>query len=141
MRQEQPYATHKAQWDFEEWFLVGLQSLLRCRWAEDCSFQLSYLLRVAHSTASALQYLHSLSICHGDVYAHNILPDADGNAVLCDYGEPVPKNASDVSKVMQSWAAAEFWSSYQDCDSAAGVSECSSHSRKWQQVKMQQLLC
>ncbi|KAK9862504.1 hypothetical protein WJX84_009525 [Apatococcus fuscideae] len=81
----------------------NLQSLLRCRWASDCSFQLNYLLRVAHSTASALEYLHSLGICHGDVYAHNILPDAEGNAVLCDYGAsffydkgPVPWEAQEV---------------------------------------------
>lgn len=24
----------------------------------------------------------------GDVYAHNVLADAEGNPVLCDYGEP-----------------------------------------------------
>ena len=65
----------------------AVQSLLRCRWAEGSSFKIAFLLRVAVSIASALNYLHSLRICHGDVYAHNILPDASGNAVLCDYGE------------------------------------------------------
>ena len=37
--------------------------------------------------ASALAELHRLAICHGDVYAHNVLANASGNAVLCDYGE------------------------------------------------------
>jgi Ser/Thr protein kinase RdoA (MazF antagonist) len=35
---------------------------------------------------AALAELHRLRICHGDVYAHNVLVDDDGNAVLLDYG-------------------------------------------------------
>ena len=36
--------------------------------------------------ARALAYLHARHICHGDVYAHNVLSDASGRSVLCDYG-------------------------------------------------------
>ena len=43
--------------------------------------------------ARALRYLHARHICHGDVYAHNVLartgPGQDGSAVLCDYGGPL----------------------------------------------------
>jgi hypothetical protein len=28
-------------------------------------------------------------ICHGDVYAHNVMADEQGQTVLCDYGAPV----------------------------------------------------
>jgi len=62
-------------------------SLLRCRWAADLVLTPTYALRVIKSVAAALAELHRLRICHGDVYGHNVLADADGNAVLCDYGE------------------------------------------------------
>jgi serine/threonine protein kinase len=44
-------------------------------------------LRVLLDTADALRYLHEeLHVCHGDVYAHNVLVNEVGHAVLCDYG-------------------------------------------------------
>jgi serine/threonine protein kinase len=64
----------------------NLQSLLRCRWPETAAFSASFVLRVASSVANALWYMHQHAIAHGDVYAHNVLADAQGNAVLCDYG-------------------------------------------------------
>lgn len=34
-----------------------------------------------------MSYLHEKGICHGDLYAHNVLVDGEtGAAVLCDYG-------------------------------------------------------
>jgi len=64
----------------------NLQSLLRCRWPPGACFAPGWVARVAHCVASALAYLHSRCICHGDVYAHNILADAHGRATLLDYG-------------------------------------------------------
>lgn len=64
----------------------NLQSLLRCRWAAGLELEPQYVLRAASDVASALAYLHAHSICHGDVYAHNVLADETGRAVLCDYG-------------------------------------------------------
>ncbi|KAF5829159.1 hypothetical protein DUNSADRAFT_16484 [Dunaliella salina] len=61
--------------------------LLRCRWAEGERFEASLLLQIAKDLAAALGYLHSLHICHGDVYAHNVLLDRQqGKATLCDFG-------------------------------------------------------
>jgi predicted unusual protein kinase regulating ubiquinone biosynthesis (AarF/ABC1/UbiB family) len=58
-----------------------------CRWAEEDVFETTQLLKVCHGVASALTYLHSQGICHGDVYAHNILVDRQsGHAVICDFG-------------------------------------------------------
>eukprot|EP00850_Spirogloea_muscicola_P010450 SM000061S19277 [mRNA] locus=s61:527711:530820:+ [translate_table: standard] len=64
----------------------NFQSLLRCRWEEGIVFTTDYVLRTANGVASALAYMHQKHICHGDVYAHNVIVADDGSAVLCDYG-------------------------------------------------------
>ena len=66
------------------------QSLLRCRWKPDLLFSISFVLRCITGVASALEHMHSKGIAHGDVYAHNVLADDDGNSVLCDYGASFP---------------------------------------------------
>lgn len=33
-----------------------------------------------------MAYLHEKGICHGDLYAHNVLVDETGATVLCDFG-------------------------------------------------------
>ena len=43
-------------------------------------------LRMARGMAAATQHLHSRGIVHGDLYAHNILHDGDGFALLGDFG-------------------------------------------------------
>eukprot|EP00887_Chlorella_sp_A99_P002665 scaffold6.g2665.t1 len=69
----------------------NLESLLRCRWAPATSFKLEFILRVGHGLAGALEHMHYRGICHGDVYAHNLLVDADASSViLCDYGAAFP---------------------------------------------------
>jgi Leucine-rich repeat (LRR) protein/predicted Ser/Thr protein kinase len=62
------------------------ESLLRCRWEQGVSFSLEFVLNVASGLASALEAMHSKGVIHGDVYAHNVLADAEGKVVLCDYG-------------------------------------------------------
>lgn len=63
-------------------------SVLRCRWEQDTSFSESFVLKVGMQVASALHHLHRQHyICHGDIYAHNIVIDQDsGNACLLDFG-------------------------------------------------------
>ena len=65
----------------------NFESLLRCRWTSEQTFSAAFVLHVAKSVANALAYLHGHNICHGDVYAHNVLADKEGHSVLCDYGE------------------------------------------------------
>ena len=65
----------------------NFSSLLRCRWPPTLTFSVRYVLQVGSCVARALKYLHRIRICHGDVYAHNVVADENGNAVLCDYGE------------------------------------------------------
>ena len=57
------------------------------------SFSPATVCAVLHTVASALAYLHSRCIGHGDVYAHNVL--VDGNATpprvkLVDFGAAFP---------------------------------------------------
>ena len=66
----------------------NFDSLLRCRWTAGQTFTAKFVLNVATCIAAALAYLHAHNICHGDVYAHNVLADDDGSSVLCDYGMP-----------------------------------------------------
>lgn len=61
--------------------------LLLRRWAPDTSFTPAALLSIASGVASALAYLHGCGVCHGDVYAHNVLVDGDAHATLVDFGE------------------------------------------------------
>ena len=62
-------------------------SLLRCRWPPGATFSESYVHQVACGCSAAMQSLTQLGVAHGDLYAHNLLADAEGEAVLCDYGE------------------------------------------------------
>ena len=53
--------------------------------AETC-FDLDAAIRIALGIASAAEHLHAQGITHGDLYGHNILHGADGQAVLGDFG-------------------------------------------------------
>lgn len=60
---------------------------IRHRWPEGVNFTLGEARSICGGIASALAYLHAKRICHGDVYAHNILYDPETrHAVLCDFG-------------------------------------------------------
>ncbi|KAG1853467.1 kinase-like domain-containing protein [Suillus subalutaceus] len=47
---------------------------------------LTRMLQILKDVASALQYLHSKNIVHGDLTGNNILIDENGNAFVADHG-------------------------------------------------------
>jgi len=61
-------------------------SCTRDIYADDARFTPDTVLRIAHSIASVAQQLHSKGIMHGDLYAHNILHNGEGDCLLGDFG-------------------------------------------------------
>lgn len=47
---------------------------------------LADIARIALSIADTLVHLHQQGLCHGDLYAHNILVDLDATVLLGDFG-------------------------------------------------------
>ncbi|KAI9738451.1 MAG: hypothetical protein M1818_005348 [Claussenomyces sp. TS43310] len=63
-----------------------LQTCTRDSFHPDTTFRAEKCMMILHSIASAAAHLHAKGIAHGDLYAHNILIDDSGNALLGDFG-------------------------------------------------------
>lgn len=74
----------------------SLESCTRDIFPAGQRFSLAVLLRMAHGIASAVAHLHARGILHGDLYAHNILWNEQGDALLGDFGAAtfMPDDAS-----------------------------------------------
>ncbi|WP_046245688.1 leucine-rich repeat-containing protein kinase family protein [Hymenobacter terrenus] len=69
--------------------LAGPPSLATCTrdvYAPGTAFHPDTALRIATGIAAATAHLHAQGILHGDLYAHNILTTAPGEALLGDFG-------------------------------------------------------
>ncbi|WP_407297331.1 leucine-rich repeat-containing protein kinase family protein [Stutzerimonas zhaodongensis] len=69
--------------------LAGPPSLASCTrdcYAPERRFSAGEVLRIAKATASAINHLHQRGILHGDLYAHNLLVDPNGQTLLSDFG-------------------------------------------------------
>jgi hypothetical protein len=64
----------------------SLDSCTRDIYANDTNFTLDTALSIASGIASAALQLHSKSIMHGDLYAHNIMHNNEGVCLLGDFG-------------------------------------------------------
>lgn len=64
----------------------SLASCTRDVYAHDSRFSAAQALAIAAAMASAVAHLHRQGLVHGDLYAHNILVDADGGSLLGDFG-------------------------------------------------------
>lgn len=64
----------------------SLDSCTRDVYAPDLRFIPASAPHLAAGIASALQHLHARGLTHGDLYAHNILHDGQGQALLGDFG-------------------------------------------------------
>ncbi len=59
------------------------------------NFTINQILNIARGTAAVCKQLHSLGINHGDLYAHNIMFDEEGNNLLGDFGAATFYNVND----------------------------------------------
>jgi hypothetical protein len=69
--------------------LAGPPSLASCTrdvYAPDLRVAPAHARAIAQGTGDALAHLHAQGLMHGDFYAHNILVDDDGHALLGDFG-------------------------------------------------------
>jgi hypothetical protein len=64
----------------------SLDSCTRDIYAPERRFDLATALRIAAGIASAARHLHRQGVLHGDLYAHNTLTTAHGQATLGDFG-------------------------------------------------------
>ncbi len=64
----------------------SLDSCTRDTYSEGTQFAIDTSLRIARSIAAATAHLHSRGIVHGDLYAHNILTNEQGDSFLSDFG-------------------------------------------------------
>jgi hypothetical protein len=64
----------------------SLESCTRDVYPADKRWGWPATLRMAQGIAAAVHHLHTRGILHGDLYAHNILHTAAGDALLSDFG-------------------------------------------------------
>ncbi|GAB5606137.1 leucine-rich repeat-containing protein kinase family protein [Sideroxyarcus sp. TK5] len=64
----------------------SLASCTRDIYAEDLRFSLPLALDIACGIAAVAEHLHARGILNGDLYAHNILWNDDGDCLLGDFG-------------------------------------------------------
>ncbi|KAI0846977.1 outer arm dynein light chain 1 [Daldinia vernicosa] len=64
----------------------SLQSCTRDCFSQEISLTTRQGLRILQGVAAAAEHLHSRGVAHGDIYAHNVLYDERGHALLGDFG-------------------------------------------------------
>jgi hypothetical protein len=64
----------------------SLDSCTRDIYGQDTTFDMASALHMARGIASAARHLHARGLMHGDLYAHNILHNGQGHALLGDFG-------------------------------------------------------
>ncbi|KAJ3172165.1 hypothetical protein HDU88_006980 [Geranomyces variabilis] len=79
--------------------LAGPPSMTTCTrdvYPEGTAFSPEATLECVQGIAAAASHLHARGVCHGDLYAHNILIDsATGHALLGDFGAASPFDPKD----------------------------------------------
>jgi len=63
-----------------------LESCTRDHFDSQLSLSLTHLVQILLKITDTLQHLHEKQLCHGDLYAHNILIDHDASVLLSDFG-------------------------------------------------------
>lgn len=88
----------------------SLDSCTRDVYAEGAGWPVATALRLARGIGSAAAQLHAHGILHGDLYAHNILWDGEGQGLLGDFGAAsfLPPDDTDQAQALQRIEARAF---------------------------------
>lgn len=70
----------------------SMKTCTRDTFDADFSLSSAQALGICSDMASTLEHLHARGIAHGDVYAHNILIDEEGQLLFGDFGAASPLN-------------------------------------------------
>ena len=81
----------------------SLESCTRDIYPPETRFNLLTILNILKEIAAVADHLHTLGILHGDLYAHNILWNKNGDCLVGDFGAAsfVPKNNVRLAKNLQ----------------------------------------
>jgi hypothetical protein len=75
-----------------------LESCTRDTFSPETAFSLPVVIRIAQGIASAIAHLHRTGITHGDLYAHNILVNDQGESILGDFGAASFYDGADIAQ-------------------------------------------
>lgn len=64
----------------------SLQSCTRDTFPNDFSLTIDQIDKMVNQMKEVFEHLHSNQVCHGDLYAHNTLFDAQANIIFGDFG-------------------------------------------------------
>lgn len=64
----------------------SLDTCTRDTYKDETTFTLPVILQIVRGIASVMAHLHTRGIMHGDLYAHNILVNHQGESILGDFG-------------------------------------------------------
>jgi len=81
--------------------LAGPPSMASCSrdvYASGLRLPAAQARAIAQAAAAALAHLHSRGLSHGDLYAHNLLVDPQGGALLSDFGAAAFLPATDAAR-------------------------------------------
>lgn len=81
----------------------SFESCTRDVYAPEARFDEATVFRMAQGVASAAAHLHGHGIMHGDLYAHNLLKNSEGQILLGDFGAAsfYGQAGSEVSRALQ----------------------------------------
>lgn len=85
----------------------SFETCTRDNYPADVRLSLDNALETLQGIAAAAAHLHSKGISHGDLYAHNILWNADGHALLGDFGAATV-HGGNVSPVLEKMEVLAF---------------------------------
>lgn len=64
----------------------SFDSCTRDTFADGFSLEISQISKIVEQMQAVFEHLHDKQVCHGDLYAHNTLFDADANIIFGDFG-------------------------------------------------------